>query len=261
MTRIFALSDIHLDHDLNAKWLSGLSTQDYQDDILLLAGDVSDRKAVLERCFVDLTRRFRQVFYVPGNHDLWVLRDPSFATSLDKYEAICQLAGDLGVSMKPLHCAEVSIVPLLGWYDYSFGAPSRKLRDVWMDYRSCRWPSGLDEEGITRFFTGKNELSFDTPGRVVISFSHFLPRIDVMPHFIPPEHQLVYPVLGSSMLEEQIRKLGSRLHVYGHSHVNRHVALDGVVYVNNALAYPSETRISARALKCVFEYQAKASHD
>ena len=156
--------------------------------------------------------------------------------------------------MKPLHRPVVSIVPLLGWYDYSFGAPSQKLRDAWMDYRACRWPGGLDEEGITRAFTSQNELSFQAPGQVVISFSHFLPRIDVMPHFIPPEHRLVYPVLGSQVLEEQVRALRSQIHVYGHSHVNRQVTLDGVVYVNNALAYPTETRISARALKCVFEF-------
>ena len=90
MTRVFALSDIHLDHDLNARWLSALSMQDYRDDILLLAGDVSDRSSVLERCFADLAKRFHTVLYVPGNHDLWVLREPSFATSLDKYRFIRQ---------------------------------------------------------------------------------------------------------------------------------------------------------------------------
>jgi hypothetical protein len=39
--------------------------------------------------------------------------------------------------------------------------------------------------------------------------------------------------------------------VYGHSHVNRDVAIDGVTYINNAFGYPRETRITAKALRCV----------
>ncbi|MBA3773528.1 MAG: metallophosphoesterase [Ramlibacter sp.] len=254
MTRIFALSDIHLDYESNQRWLDGISTHDHQADILLLAGDVSDRRAVLERCFADLTRRFKKVLYVPGNHDLWVRGDSGHDTSFDKFQAIRQVAHDFGVSMTPLHDRAVSIVPLLGWYDYSFGQPSEELLGIWMDYRTCRWPAGADDGAITRYFTNENELARATPGRTVISFSHFLPRIDLMPTYIPLQHRLIYPVLGSSVLEEQIRLLGSKIHVYGHSHVNRHVTMEGVLYVNNALAYPTEARISARALKCIFEY-------
>ena len=38
------------------------------------------------------------------------------------------------------HPAGVQFAPLLGWYDYSFGEPSEALRDMWMDFRACRWP-------------------------------------------------------------------------------------------------------------------------
>jgi len=43
-------------------------------------------------------------------------------------------------------------------------------------------------------------------------------------------------------LDEQIRKLGSRLHVYGHQHRNRRRLYDGVWYVSNCLGYPEERR-------------------
>ena len=39
--RIFALSDIHVDFDDNAIWVSSLSAQDFREDLLILAGDVS----------------------------------------------------------------------------------------------------------------------------------------------------------------------------------------------------------------------------
>ena len=51
--------------------------------------------------------------------------------------------------------------------------------------------------------------------RIVITFSHFLPRIDLMPSFISHKH--MFPVLRTALLDKQIRKLLSTLHVYGHS--------------------------------------------
>jgi hypothetical protein len=33
--RVFALSDIHVDYDVNAKWVADLSIAEYQDDALI----------------------------------------------------------------------------------------------------------------------------------------------------------------------------------------------------------------------------------
>jgi Icc-related predicted phosphoesterase len=77
--------------------------------------------------------------------------------------------------------------------------------------------------------------------------------VDLMPHFIPPQRRMLYPVLGSTGLEVQIRRLRPAIHVYGHTHVNRNLALDGVLYVNNAFGYPHETAITAKELKCIYE--------
>lgn len=38
------------------------------------------------------------------------------------------------------------------------------------------------------------------------------------------------------------------IHVYGHSHINRNVRIDGIRYINNALGYPQESAIAARRL-------------
>lgn len=35
--RVFALSDIHIDDDVNAKCIANLSIAEYQDDVLILA--------------------------------------------------------------------------------------------------------------------------------------------------------------------------------------------------------------------------------
>ena len=51
-----------------------LSDNAYQDDILILAGDISDDQAVLRATFQLMAAKFGHVFFVPGNHDLWVRR-------------------------------------------------------------------------------------------------------------------------------------------------------------------------------------------
>lgn len=251
--RVFAVSDIHVDYDANARWLETVSQDDYVDDVLIVAGDVSDDISRLQWALETLARRFRRVLFVPGNHDLWVIRDAPTTDSLAKFEALREVVDGVGASMQSYGAHGVAIVPLLAWYDYSFGAPSEELKAMWMDYRACRWPQGLDDAGVAARFAALNPRTAAPDAHTVITFSHYLPRIDLMPDYIPAKHRVVYPVLGTARLDQELRRLGARIHVYGHSHVNRDIEIDGVAYVNNAFGYPRETRIAAKALRCIYE--------
>ncbi len=42
--------------------------------MLVLAGDISDDQSVLRGTFEIVVQKFNHVFFVPGNHDLWVRR-------------------------------------------------------------------------------------------------------------------------------------------------------------------------------------------
>jgi len=46
--RVFAISDLHFDYAANARWVESLSTSKYLDDILIVAGDVSNSLQQLE---------------------------------------------------------------------------------------------------------------------------------------------------------------------------------------------------------------------
>ena len=249
--RVFAISDIHVDYIENAEWLSHISRHDYLDDVLILAGDLTDVPDLLRKSFEQLVIRFKQVLFVPGNHELWIYRSTQ-KSSFEKFEKIKVIAKECGVSMQPFHAGEVSIVPLLGWYDYSFGQPKEDLYKMWMDYRACEWEDN-DMCSVTDYFMKLNEPYLNVKNKVLISFSHFLPRIDLMPAYIPPVHRLLYPVLGSLEIDKQVRRLRSDIHVYGHSHVNRHINKEGVEYINNAFGNPSETRISSKQLLCIHD--------
>ncbi|MCR5881574.1 metallophosphoesterase [Rhizobacter sp. J219] len=251
--RVFAISDLHVDYEPNARWVQELSLVEYQDDVLILAGDVSDRSELLQRCIETLARRFRQVLFVPGNHDLWVRRDGPEIDSFGKFERTQALVREAGGSTKVFHQGKLSIVPLLGWYDGSFGEPGDDLRMAWVDFRACRWPEGYESHDTAKAFMAMNRYQRQSGDEVIVSYSHFLPRIDVMPARIPLDKRFIYPVLGSAALGEQVKALGSAVHVYGHSHVNRRIELDGTLFVNNAFAYPHETHIAKKELVCVYE--------
>ena len=251
--RVFAISDIHVDFEENRRWVNKLSQSDYKDDILILAGDVTDIIPSLIEVFEFLKSRFWEVLYIPGNHDLWVFRNNE-KNSLEKFHLIKTIAGDRGINMEPAQFGSLSIVPLFGWYDYSFGQSSDELVNTWADFTACKWPDDFSEGRITNHFVSKNEPFLNIKNRFVISFSHFLPRIDLMPFYIPPSKRTLYPVLGTSLLERQIRKLRPQVHIYGHSHVNLNVRKNNIIYINNALGYPYENIITAKKLLCVFEF-------
>ncbi len=245
--RVFAVSDIHVDYPENALWVEQLSNSDYQNDCLILAGDISDSMERIGACFEILKRKFAHILFIPGNHELWVRSDESIS-SIEKCKRVIKVAHSFGVVTTPTSINNIYFLPVWGWYDFSFGKPSEYICNAWVDFRRCKWPESLNtEEKITQYFLAKNTLPTRSD-QVVVSFSHFLPRIDVMPSFIPAERRQIYPVLGSEKLDRWVRDSGSRLHVYGHSHVNRDVTIEGVRYINNAFAYPNEDRISRKQL-------------
>lgn len=249
--RLFAISDLHTDFPENRAWVENLSCYDYRQDVIVIAGDISDSLQQLEDTLTHFCKRFAEVFYVPGNHDLWVERG-RVEHSLQKWQHIHEIAKNLGVITDSAVIGGVELVPLLSWYDYSFGEPCENLLRAWMDYSRCCWPAHLSNSSkICHYFLAQN-VQIAPSSLKRITFSHFLPRIDIMPHFIPVKHRLVYPVLGSWELDEQVRSLRSSIHIYGHSHVNRDLVKGGVRYVNNALGYPAESWLS-RQLKCIVD--------
>ncbi len=258
--RVFAISDVHTDYEENLQRLAGLPTVGFRDDALILAGDVSHNLAVLRRTFAIFLERFRHVFFVPGNHDLWVRRG-EYADSLEKLDAVLRLCESLGVYTEP-KCVgsgleRVCIVPLLSWYTRPEEGSDTLFRDrpvegsgttVWSDDYLVKWPRGLQP---AQYFHDLNEArtgALDETSR--ISFSHFMPRADLMfpsPDEVPAlrpdplaRHFNFSRVAGSTLIEAQIRRLRPQVHVYGHQHRNRCRREQGIWYVSNCLGYREE---------------------
>jgi UDP-2,3-diacylglucosamine pyrophosphatase LpxH len=262
--RVCAISDVHIDYQQNLETLVAFARQGHQSDVLLLAGDVSDRLERLQNLLQVLVECFSQVLFVPGNHELWVRRS-GHETSLHKLDAIRALCDELGVSMAPVcvgRAQRVWLVPLLSWYDdkdcpeHSLFVEKDYARDrtdsLWSDFAHTRWPNDLTQSPAAWFAQANQAIlrrQYDAP---IISISHFLPRQELifnMPvaeamalgsKYDPMPEFNFSRVAGSQRIEQQIRQLGSRLHVYGHQHRNRQLEIDGVTYVSHCMGYPRE---------------------
>ncbi|CAH1790040.1 unnamed protein product [Owenia fusiformis] len=289
MSRIYTISDVHVDYLENRKYIEHLSDQKYESDVLLLAGDVTDNLSLLKTTLQTLKKKFKDVFYVPGNHELWLKKDDRemrFKDSIEKFHAIIKLCHDTGVKTEPEKVTstqgDVWVVPLFAWYSTPYDDPQDSLyagdsadvhqdsENMWMDNHLCLWTS-LKDKTRSQYFADLNKepislvMKNKSPGDVVVSFSHFLSRKELLGHTEAefeefnkerslrklPEFQIDKSkskqmqfdfslFAGCKVLEEAIRMLGSVVHVHGHQHRNRDREIGGVRYVSHCLGYPRE---------------------
>jgi len=254
--RVFAASDLHVDFDANLAVVEGISAVDHVDDALILAGDVAHRFKVLARVLESLRARFSGLFFVPGNHDLWVRDDGD--DSIAKFQRILELCDQLGIATHPTRIGGYHIVPLFSWYEPGFGqrgaAPpgtdaTGGIPVRWADRRHCRWPDGVGNPA--RYFAGINETPQQGPTNSVatITFSHFVPRPDLLPGREHLRFKELPHVAGSASIDVQLRARGSATHVFGHTHIRCDGQIDGVRYVQHGLGYPRERRGRGYELK------------
>tara|TARA_B110001452_G_scaffold89952_1_gene73862 strand:- start:94 stop:1227 length:1134 start_codon:yes stop_codon:yes gene_type:complete len=277
LRHIYAVSDLHAEYDENTDWCARLSDSRYRSDVLIVAGDVAERLDLFEATMERLVSKFGLVFYVPGNHELWLRRDGSEgSTSLEKLERLEQVCARLGVVTSPqrvqLRSGTIRVCPLLSMHHQSFdtepGIDLLRLPGVsraMADYRAMRFPTplSLGSEALAEHFDGLNDAAYERsdeqaalhaalspwsplgesgPAEPLLTFSHFLPRIELCPE----KRFLVYPDLmkavGSRPLGERVAALRPHVHCFGHSHFGWDLTVEGTRYVQAALATPGERR-------------------
>ena len=248
--RIFATSDLHVDFRENRLFIEGLSKVEFCKDVLLVAGDIAHQFELIETVLELLRAKFGQVFYVPGNHELWVREEKG--DSLDKFYRIIELCKQLDVQIHPGKAGDYWIVPLFSWYEEEFdleNASAGASLDGWGDFHFCAWPQQVLP--VARFFARLNEVHIEPRRENVISFSHFLPRPDLLPAVEHLRFKGLPRVAGCAAIDEQVRALNSALHVFGHSHIRCDHYIERVRYVHHGLGYPRDRREGEFAFKII----------
>jgi len=249
--RILAISDLHTDFRENWELVERIPASLYRNDVLIVAGDIADSIETIKRTLSLLQSRFKTVLYTPGNHEFWVRNETQ--DSVEKLFEILTLCQNLGVRTAPTKVGDIWVVPLFSWYDSEFDSdPADEELEGWADFHYCKWPPEI--RSVHEYLSSLNSSHIKSYDGAVISFSHFLPRIELLPTKDKLKFKGLAKVAGCSLIESQIRALGSIIHIFGHSHINRDYQIEGVRYVQNALSYPKERLTPDLFLKEVWNF-------
>ena len=255
LVRLFALSDLHLSNPINREALD--SVPSLREDWLILAGDVVDGLHQLDWCFHALTRKFKQLVWVPGNHELWSRpgrQDEPRGVQL--YEKLVEIAHCHGVitpndpyPVFPHASGMVLLAPLFLLYDYSFRPSTVRIDEVvtWAERENSvcadeyllhpdpfpdrgAWCAALCAETAAR-------LEACPPDLPKILINHF--PLEEKPAVLPKAPRFT-PWCGTRRTRGWHRRFNARAVVFGHLHMRGTWWIDGVPFQEVSLGYPSQ---------------------
>jgi predicted phosphodiesterase len=104
----------------------------FQPDAAVLAGDLAESLADLERCLKLFRERLRcPVWVLAGNHDLWVRRtSDSKGVWLERLPSAVKTAGCHYLEGLSFTLQDVGVAGTIAWYDYSAADPSAQASAV-----------------------------------------------------------------------------------------------------------------------------------
>mmetsp|Transcript_98552 Transcript_98552/g.279280 ORF Transcript_98552/g.279280 Transcript_98552/m.279280 type:complete len:1199 (+) Transcript_98552:93-3689(+) len=236
-TKVHTISDVFFDHRPNEEWIHSIDNKEFQEDVLIVPGNIADTLWTLHRALKTLKSKFRRVFYVPGSRDVWMnpgeIRLSRFPDSLAKFLAILDVCEELEVDTFPAAVAQgLYIVPLFSWYNAEFDRRSRPDPNNGLD-QQCVWPLDNQKE-LWKYMLKLNEERVGRQYRgTVLTFSHFLP-LSALPY---NNEGKAGQAMGCEDIEDQIRMVKSTMHIYGHSTVRTTEEYGKVLFVNHYHGY------------------------
>ena len=260
--RLAYVSDLHSDlsgrnHDLLAELVA--LARAARPDVFLVAGDLAEKSSDVAASLERLADIPALRLYLAGNHDLFVEGDsqrPETANSRDKFETIlprvAAAAGFDYLGLEPVHCGDIAIVGVPGWYDFSLRDPgfdavadvSVYRTGVWRGTRAYDrghvfWPrrdtrntagahpaagggdawAGDEEICAAMLERLQAQLAAVRTAPTVLAAVHVLPCLDLVQRGAFGEIPFFDAYLGSSRLGECLEGAGNvRVVVSGHLH-------------------------------------------
>ncbi len=256
---IRAVSDLHIAYPENRRIVEELKPGS-PDDWLIVAGDVGELMEDIEWALTLLRDRFAKVIWVPGNHELWKVKQETHPLrGVERYDALVEMCRGLGVLTPedpfPVWTGAggpVRIAPLFVLYDYTFLAPGTTNREdslakayeagivctdeYFLDpapYPSRQaWCAARVAESERRLA----EVAGDLPLILVNHWPLVRKPTEVM------THQEFVQWCGTVHTADWHTRFGAELVIYGHLHIPRRTVYDGVPFEEVSIGYPREWR-------------------
>jgi 3',5'-cyclic AMP phosphodiesterase CpdA len=254
-----AVSDLHVSYAENqaiADRLRPASAADW----LIVAGDVGEKFADIERTLRTLRAHFGKVIWAPGNHELWTHPDdPVRLRGAERYRALVEMCRDADVltpeddyPVWPGEAGPVVVASLFQLYDYSFRVPGvatkeESLRRAYDAGVVCTdemllhpdpYPS-REQWCWERVRSTERRLDALDPALPTVLVSHW-------PLVRQPTDVLWYPEFaqwcGTDRTADWHTRYRAAVAVYGHLHIPRTTEYDGTRFEEVSLGYPREWR-------------------
>jgi 3',5'-cyclic AMP phosphodiesterase CpdA len=256
--RLYAISDLHLQYEINRQALEALPL--HKKDWLIVAGDVGETLELHRYAMALLTRRFAQVIWVPGNHDLWTLPSTSLTEyherGEEKYFSLVTLCREYGVLtpedpyvLWPGEGAPALLVPLFLLYDYSFRPDDVPLEgalawaeetDVVCTDEVLLHPDPYPTRAAwchARCASTEKRLLKEVSNVPVIFINHFPMRQALVRFKYIPRFSLW---CGTRLTDDWHTRFPTMAAIYGHVHMRATDFQDGVRFEEVSLGYPRQ---------------------
>ena len=253
--KLLAVSDLHLRHAATREALARLPPR--PDDWLIVAGDVGETEAELRFAWTLLRPRFAELFWVPGNHDLWTPPgDPAALRGQALYGRLVEVCREFGVHTPEDPFVAWSgpgpacrVAPLFTLYDYSFrpdevpregAVPWAVESGVLCSDESLLHPDphpSRDAWCAERCRYSEARLAVAAAEGPLVLVNHWPLRRDLLTLRRVPRFSIW---CGTRRSEDWHRRFRAVAVVYGHLHVRRTTLVDGVRFEEVSLGYPRD---------------------
>ncbi|KAF2432422.1 Metallo-dependent phosphatase [Tothia fuscella] len=256
--RLYAIGDIHLSYKGNEKAWDDLRPHPF--DGLILAGDVGETIEHLELAFQKATSCFKDVFWCPGNHELYTLpSDKDGPRGELKYKQCVATARAYGV-LTPEDPYTVwdgdggpcLIAPTFTLYDYSF-RPDHITLEGALDWAKEEGIMATDERLLhpNPYKTRQDwcaalivaeeakleRAKIQNPHLPLIIINHWPLREDLVDLMKVPRFSIW---CGTKKTKDWHTRYNAKVVVSGHLHVRRTDWMDGVRFEECSLGYPRQ---------------------
>ncbi|GAA1880407.1 metallophosphoesterase [Pseudonocardia ailaonensis] len=251
MSRLLAVSDLHVRYPENRAVAERLAGE--PEDWLIVAGDVAEQVGDTIATLEALARRFAQVIWVPGNHELWTrTKDPVDLRGEHRYRHLVERCRDIGVLTPedpfPVFAGHV-VAPLFLLYDYSFTAegqtPQEGLEAAYRAGVVCTDEQLLHPDPYptrqawcaARVAESRRRLDALDPELPTVLVNHW-------PMTRLPTRVLRHPEFavwcGTTATADWHVRYRAAAVVYGHLHIPRVTYEEGTRFLEVSLGYPRE---------------------
>ncbi|ORY08047.1 metallophosphoesteras-like protein [Clohesyomyces aquaticus] len=258
--RLWAISDLHLSYKTNREELEKVNPR--PNDGLILCGDIGETADHLRLAFTKATACFRQVFWTPGNHELYTLptQKEFGARGEKKYEECVAVAREFGVktpedefTMWEGAGGPCLIAPIFTLYDYSFRPAHVKTAEDALAWAKEENIEATDEyllhpdpylsriawcEALVERAAQKLSAAVAAhPGTRLIIVGHWPLREDLVKLMLVPRFCIW---CGTKKTEDWHTEYNAAVVVSGHLHVRRTDWRDNTRFEEVSLGYPRQ---------------------